>query len=307
MNYLQAVFVNRHSDLRSGWRIVLFLLIMVGIIAALLSVVAGLGMTGRFLGPASLLAGILMATYIMTKFVNRKPFGAVGLYFQERTLRDVGIGFLLGFLMVAGVFLVEYWLGYVEIARRELAVGDALIVAGSSLSLFALAALAEEVLFRGYIFQTTIQAITFLPAMILFSTLFALAHWGNPNVSAGCLVNIAIAGVWLSFAYMKTRSLWLPFGLHWGWNFSLTTLFSFPTSGMTHPDRQLFVLEQSGPEWLTGGAFGPEGGVLATLALVLCTWHILKSKMYAAPEGIITLDSLEDLVVEESREAKEEG
>jgi membrane protease YdiL (CAAX protease family) len=217
------------------------------------------------------------------------------------------MGFLLGFLMVAGVFLVEYWLGYVEIARRELAVGDALIVAGSSLSLFALAALAEEVLFRGYIFQTTIQAITFLPAMILFSTLFALAHWGNPNVSAGGLVNIAIAGVWLSFAYMKTRSLWLPFGLHWGWNFSLTTLFSFPTSGMTHPNRQLFVLDQSGPEWLTGGAFGPEGGVLATLALVLCTWHILKSKMYAAPEGIITLDSLEDLVVEESREAKEEG
>jgi hypothetical protein len=88
MNYLQAVFLNRHSDLRSGWRIVLFLLIMVGIIAALLSVVAGFGMTGSFLGPASLLAGILMATYIMTRFVNRKPFGAVGLYFQERTLRD---------------------------------------------------------------------------------------------------------------------------------------------------------------------------------------------------------------------------
>ena len=307
MNYLQAVFVNRHSELRWGWRIVLFLLIMVGVIAAVFSVLAALGITGRFVGEVLLVVGILVATYVMTKFVNKKPFGAVGLFLQERTIKEIGIGFLLGFLMVAGIFLVEYGLGYVEIARRELVLGDALVVAGSSLALFAVVAFAEEALFRGYIFQTTIQAITFLPAMILFSTLFALAHWGNPNVSAGGLVNIAIAGVWLSFAYMKTRSLWLPFGLHWGWNFSLTTLFSFPTSGMTHPDRQLFVLEQSGPEWLTGGAFGPEGGVLATIALVLCTWHFLKSKMYATPEGIITLDSLEDLVVEESREAKEEG
>ena len=104
----------------------------------------------------------------------------------------------------------------------------------------------------------------------------------------------------------STRSLWLPFGLHWGWNFSLTTLFSLPTSGMGFPDRQLFMLEQSGPGWLTGGAFGPEGGALATVALVACPWHILKSKLYAAPEGIITLDSLEDLVRGDSSVAKGE-
>ncbi|MGB5873415.1 MAG: type II CAAX endopeptidase family protein, partial [Bacteroidota bacterium] len=301
MNYLQAVFVNTHSELRSGWRIVLFLLIMVGVIAVLFSVLAALGIAGMFLGRVLVLVGILAATYVMTRFVNKKPFGAVGLFLQERTIKEIGIGFLLGFLMVAGIFLVEYGLGYVEIARRELVLGDAVLAVGSSLALFAVVAFAEEALFRGYIFQTTIQAITFLPAMILFSTLFALAHWGNPNVSAGGIVNIAVAGVWLSFAYMKTRSLWLPFGLHWGWNFSMTTVFSFPTSGLTHPDQQLFLLEQSGPEWVTGGAFGPEAGVLATIALVLCTWHILKSKLYATPEGIITLDSLEDLATEEHR------
>jgi len=295
MNYLQAIFVNRHSELRSGWRIVLFLLIMVGVIAALLSVLDSIGMTSRFLGRASLLAGILVATYVMTKFVNKKPFGAVGLFLYDRTLKDLGLGFLLGFLMVGGIFMAEYSVGYVEITRRELAGGDVLLAVGAALALFGISAFVEEALFRGYIFQTTIQAVSFLPAMLLFSTLFALAHWGNPNVSAGGLVNIALAGVWLSFAYMKSRSLWLPFGLHFGWNFSLTTIFSFPTSGITFPDRQLFQLEQTGPEWLTGGAFGPEGGALASLALVLCTWHILKSNMYAAPEGIITLDSIEDL------------
>jgi len=305
MDLLHAVFVNRHSELRSGWRVALFLAIMIGVIAALFALMSAAGIRTPTLERLCVLAGILLPTFVMTRLVNRKPFGAVGLFLHDRTLKEIGIGFLLGFLMVAGIFLMEYALGYVEIARRALTVEDAVIVTGSSLALFAVSAFTEEALFRGYIFQTTIQAITFLPAMVLFSTLFALAHWGNPNVSAGGLVNIVLAGMWLSFAYMKTRSLWLPFGLHWGWNFSLTTLFSFPTSGLTYPDRQLFLLEQRGPEWVTGGAFGPEAGILATLALILCTWHILKSRLYPAPEGIITLDSLEDLVVEEPRHPEE--
>jgi hypothetical protein len=73
-------------------------------------------------------------------------------------------------------------------------------------------------------------------------------------------------------------------------------VFSFPTSGIEFADRKLFSMEVTGPDWLTGGAFGPEGSVLATLALATCTWYVLKAPAFSAIEGIITLDSIEDLV-----------
>ncbi|MFN0159476.1 MAG: type II CAAX prenyl endopeptidase Rce1 family protein [Bacteroidota bacterium] len=138
-----------------------------------------------------------------------------------------------------------------------------------------------------------------MPAMLLAAALFAFAHGGNPNVSLFGFVNIGLASAWLSFAYLKVRNLWLPFGLHFGWNFSQTSIFGFPTSGISFEERKIMTLTQSGPEWLTGGAFGPEAGALATVALVACTWYIVRSKLLVAPEGIITLDSLEDLVVPE--------
>jgi membrane protease YdiL (CAAX protease family) len=95
---------------------------------------------------------------------------------------------------------------------------------------------------------------------------------------------------------MKTRSLWLPFGVHFAWNFSQTTLFGLPTSGMLDDAHALFNTARSGPAWIGGGEFGPEGGLLATIALLACLWYILKAGFLKPPEGIVTLDSIEDLV-----------
>jgi membrane protease YdiL (CAAX protease family) len=110
------------------------------------------------------------------------------------------------------------------------------------------------------------------------------------------MVNIGCAGVLFSVAYMKTRSLWLPFGIHFAWNFSQTTIYGFPTSGLDPTLHSLIRLTQSGPAWIVGGGFGPEGGVLATLALILGAWYVLKAPYLRAPEGIVTLDSIEDLI-----------
>jgi len=167
---------------------------------------------------------------------------------------------------------------------------------GSSFVLFALSTFYEEVAFRGYLFQTLIQSVTFLPATIIMAAIFAAAHLANPHVTDLGVVNVALAGVFLSVAYMKTRSLWLPFGLHLAWNFSQTTIFGYPTSGIDFSARRLFDVVQGGPDWVTGGVFGPEGGVLTSLALVIGTGTILRSTLLRAPEGIITLDSVEDLL-----------
>ena len=290
------VFFTRHHEIRAGWRIALFFGAL-----SLIAMLAFLPFLGILNGREGLTEGILaicalLASYVMTRFVNRKPFSAIGLGMHPSVPRELGLGLLLGFLMMAAIFIVELGLGYVSVIWRGLSPWETGMALINGLSFFAVAAAAEELLFRGYVFQTLIQGITFLPAMLLMSLVFALAHLANPHVTALSTANVGLAGVWFSFAYMKTRSLWLPMALHFSWNFSQTTLFAFRTSGVATGSRQLFLSVQSGPEWLTGGAFGPEGGVLATALLIACTWYILKSKLVSVPEGIITLDSLEDLI-----------
>lgn len=296
ISLVRAIWFTRHGDIRVVWRVVLFL-VSAGVSAAVLVVglnVAGLSPTP--LGGPLMLAPLLLATLVMTRMVNRKPFGAAGLGRTRGAARDFALGCLLGLLMMGGIFLAELSAGFVGLVSRGLDPVDAVRVVATSALLFASGALGEEVLFRGYPFQSIMQGVTFLPAALGVSVLFAFAHCGNPEISVLGLVNIALAGLWLSFAYLKTRTLWLPFGLHFSWNFCQTTLFSFPTSGIPADGNNLFSISQAGPDWITGGRFGPEGGVLATVAIVLCTGHLLKSSLYRREEGVITLDSMEDLV-----------
>ena len=248
------------------------------------------------LPPLVILVAMLVAGWVMTKFVNGKPFGAIGLSFHPAMFRELGIGVLIGFAMILGVFLAEVISGCLSVSWRGLTPVSVVRVLILSFITFGIGVVAEEVAFRGYLFQTMIQAVTFLPATVLMAILFALVHRLNPGITWLGLVNVGIAGVWLSIAYMKTRSLWLPIGLHWAWNFSQTTMFGLPTSGIDGASFRLLDVVQRGPEWVTGGVFGPEGGVLVTLSLIIGTGVVLKVRSLRAPEGIITLDSIEDLL-----------
>lgn len=293
---VRQIFLTRHSELRVAWRLVVFLvLVSVGILC--LYVLAwALSWHDAEAEASALALALVGATFCMVRVVNRKPFKAVGLDWSRGGGREFGLGCLLGLLMMAGIFIVEHALGYASIASRGLTVLESVTILLRGAVLFAIAALAEELLFRGYAFQTLMYGITFLPAMLLFSALFAAAHYANPHTTTLAFVNIGLAGIWLSFAYLKTRTLWLPFGLHFSWNYCQTVLFSFPTSGFEMSGRQLLVTTQSGPVWLTGGEFGPEGGVLATVAIVLCTGYVLKSSMVRRREVVVTLDTIEDLL-----------
>ncbi len=292
----KAVFINRHKELRAGWRMVIFILLLLTISFPLLASVERLDVDRQFFGSLILLVVLLVTTFLVTKYINRKPLTAIGLSFHPSAFRELGAGCLLGFLMMTGIFVLEFVMGYIQVEHVQLTISGMAWTLLYALLFFGVAAMVEEILFRGYLFQTLLQGITFLPATVVMAVLFAVAHSMNPNVGFFALVNVGLAAVWLSFAYMKTRSLWLPFGLHVSWNFAQTTLYGFPTSGGSFADKKLALLTQSGPEWLTGGAFGPEGGVLATLALIICTWYLLKAQWITTPEGIITLDSVEDLI-----------
>ena len=287
---------DRHGDIRQGWRVAAFMCLVLLFVTGAIFPLRLAGIESAMLEKLLLLSAALAATWTLTRFVNRKPVCAVGLWIHGGTLRELGAGCLLGFLMMGGIYVVEVGLGYVIPSSAGLGPAGAVRVTVLSAVWFGAGAVGEELLFRGYAFQSLIQALTFLPATLLMAVVFGLAHLQNPHMTAFSLSNVVLAGVLFSFAYMKTRSLWLPSGIHFAWNFSQTTLFGLPTSGMLDDSHALFNAARSGPAWIGGGDFGPEGGALATIALLACLWYILKAGFLRPPGGIVTLDSIEDLV-----------
>ena len=136
------------------------------------------------------------------------------------------------------------------------------------------AALAEEVIFRGVPLVLLAAAFGRWPAAIGLSVLFAAAHLLNPEVGPLALANIGLAGVFLSACFYLPGGLWTATGAHLGWNLTLAALAA-PVSGLPLPVPLLDYLT-GGPGWLTGGAFGPEGGLVATLALGGATLVVLR-------------------------------
>ena len=96
-------------------------------------------------------------------------------------------------------------------------------------------------------------------------------------------INTMLAGIWLGIAYLMTRSLWLPTALHWSWNFAMVFIFGLPVSGLTTLSEFAWLRGVVGePVWVSGGSYGPEAGLAATLALILSTLAIWKSGLFAA-------------------------
>jgi membrane protease YdiL (CAAX protease family) len=167
-------------------------------------------------------------------------------------------GFLVGAALFAGV------LGLIHVAGSAQLLGvastfDAIpAVAGS-----ILAAVGEELLVRGGLFRIVEESRGTLMALLVSAAIFGLLHALNPGATLVSTVAIALeAGVLLGAAYALTRNLWLPIGLHFGWNFTEGGIFGTSVSGGPAGEG-IFGVTVSGPTWLTGGQFGPEASVIA--------------------------------------------
>lgn len=142
-------------------------------------------------------------------------------------------------------------------------------VAALTGSILLPAAFAEEIVFRGVPLVLLAAVLGRWVAGPLLAALFALAHVANPGVTVLALGNIALAGVFLTACFYLPGGLWTATGAHLGWNLTLAALAA-PVSGLPLAMPMLDYVV-GGPAWLTGGGFGPEGGVVATAALLLAT------------------------------------
>lgn len=308
---LNQVFINPFGRLRSGWRLLIFLLIF-----SLLSIL--LGATANKASQLAirwvpsrgvahylenlmirlvLLVASLVAGYICTRWLEGLPWRSLGLSPHARWARDLCVGSLIGIASLALATLIATAGGGLSftISGRGvlLQVGQTLVF---SAVLFIIAALVEEALFRGYPLQTMTRAGLITLGALLTSTAFAAVHIENPNFKSGLpVLNLLLAGIWLAVAYLRTRSLWFPLGVHWAWNWALGSLFGLPVSGITdlapHP---LLHGTDLGPAWLTGGSYGIEGGVACTITLVISTIFVWRTRLVSPTPEMKLLTSQEN-------------
>jgi hypothetical protein len=190
----------------------------------------------------------------------------LGLPNRLTALREWGLGAALGWGLIALAVLPMAAAGTLHIEFWTQPRAFALLLL--NLVTLAVAALAEEVAFRGYSYRRLIEAIGPVAATIVMSLLFALGHVLNPSATWASSVVTILAGVLLSVAWLRTHGLWLGWGLHFAWNASMGILFGLPISGITG-FASIVQTRAFGRLWLTGGDYGPEGAAFTVIVLLV--------------------------------------
>ena len=306
-----TVFFNEFGRLKSGWRFLVFALsfIALGMIigAVVFSFFSALQVD---FSPGNLLFIVVNSSislslalflgWLWGKTLEDLPFRALGAWFTKNWFKDLIWGLIFGaFSLLAACAIAVAFGGLSFQFNQNHGTAAILLTLGVSLLVFTVAAAFEEALFRGYILQTFARAQLAWLAIILTSVFFAFAHYGNPGATVFSIINTGLAGVWLGVAYLKTRNLWFPFGVHLMWNWMQGAFFGIEVSGLQNLITAPFLREiDAGPVWLTGESYGIEGGIACTIALVVSTALIWFAPFLKPTEEMVALTSEEKPVAE---------
>lgn len=214
---------------------------------------------------------------VLTGAFEHKPLGSAGLAFCGRWKTELGIGLAVGAAMILVVGGLERLLGVGEFSWSPSPPGRVLVSGLFMFLVIFVAATNEELMFRGYAFQRLVEAAGPAGAVALSSALFGLLHLGNPFHTWTSTLNTMLVGIPLAVAYLRTRLLWMPIGIHFAWNFVQGFGLGLPVSGLP-PPFSVCKAQVSANDLLTGGNYGPEGGLLATGVILAVTVYLFLSK-----------------------------
>jgi membrane protease YdiL (CAAX protease family) len=258
-----------------GW-VVLFIAVGVGIVVGLSQLVPGWGGQEWFVARTGIyeVIGFGFSTWLVGRILKKYSWAELGWN------RPAVTPWLKGLAIGAGMAAAAIGLAVVIDGARVHVTGDWSLWPRIAVPLIVgliFAALGEEFGFRGFPLRRLSDGFGVVPAMLLLAILFGLGHAKNPSATVFSTINVALAAIWLSFAFFSAGGMPLAWGAHFGWNAGLAILFDAPVSGyMFHVP----VVEYTPGThaWVDGGAFGPEGGVVSTIALLAGTAYLLTRK-----------------------------
>jgi membrane protease YdiL (CAAX protease family) len=294
-------FVSRDEPrLRAGWRLlihgilVLFLTMIMAFFISIGLFIAGVSFSTSTEGLPKIFdliisfPPILLATAIARTVIDHRTIRSLGFNLDRRMIPDLIVGFFISSLMIGWIFLTEWGVGWLDIKGGTWMATPTIEWIPNllgSFGYFIVIGFQEELLFRGYQLQNLVDGLDLRKGVIFSSIFFALAHIFNPHSSILSTLGLFASGLFLAYAWTRTRQLWLAIGLHIGWNFFEGVIFSFPVSGTD--TFRILSTTVSGPTTLTGGAFGPEAGLILLPALAVgvgLVWIYTRSRSQEEPD-----------------------
>jgi membrane protease YdiL (CAAX protease family) len=206
--------------------------------------------------------GTILMVWIFRKFIDRKTLLSLGFEFKAYR-NDLFAGMGWGFVLILIGFLVLWISGMLKVAGTQFNFVSIFFY----IIMFIIVALNEEILMRGYVLINLMDSMNKYVALILSSVLFSIMHLMNANMSLLPAINLFLAGILLGIYFIHKGNLWFPIGMHFTWNFFQGPIFGFEVSGLI--TDSIIVQEIAGHELLTGGEFGFEGSLIATVAMII--------------------------------------
>ena len=234
------------------------------------------GRLGTLTGYAVFDAALLLVSFASWRILDRRRPGETPLALDRRCARRFLGGGAYAALLVGLLVAVLALAGAYELAPRACGAEPLARFLGWAAAFVLLAALFEEVLFRGYALFALRDLAGPTAAAVVTGLLFAAAHQANPGFGPLALVNLTLAGAILAAWVLRERDIWVAIGAHAGWNAAIVAGAAIPVSGMTLPSPcHAGIL--AGPEWLTGGAFGLEAGIPTAIGWLGLGWWLRRS------------------------------
>ena len=288
-----GVFKNKYSEVRSGWKITLtiilgFTLILIPTIISssmfLTSEIAKNGgdiaiatevlKSNKFYFATSIIMqniGLIAGSFIVWKIFEKKKIRFMGLINIKEGYKDLGVGLALGAVTISIVAIVLLLIGSVKLVNPITSprfTSDLL----SGMAIFIAVGFGEEIFGRGYCMSVLKQTRNKWIVLIVSSIIFAAMHLGNDAIGVIPLINLFLIGGAFGYMFMKSSNIWMPIGFHITWNYFQGYIWGFEVSG--NKVNGMYQIETVKDSILNGGAFGAEGGLVVTFITILTIWFV---------------------------------
>lgn len=214
---------------------------------------------------------VLIATFVSLRWVDGLDWRFVLMGRSASQPALLGSGFLIGMLAIGAPCVVLLITRELRVVPAE---SGSWIVAAVQMALFLIpAAAAEELLMRGYIFSVLRETVGWKTTLSVTSIAFGLLHLRNPGANPETIIVVIVAGFFLGTILLGTESLYAAWMAHFAWNWTMAAGLHTSVSGLGVTAPNYHVID-SGPPWLTGGSWGPEGGVAAALGMFAFLFYL---------------------------------